>query len=73
MIYFVYSVGFILAIRYVDNLDKTKLENDEWVSGLISDLKSLEEIEKNLNGWSFIIVCPKFVVSVNIQLLLFFI
>jgi cell shape-determining protein MreC len=32
----------------VDNLDKTKLENDEWVWGLISDLKSLEEIEKNL-------------------------
>ena len=34
----------------VDNLDKTKLENDEWVSGLISDLKSLEEIEKNLKN-----------------------
>ena len=34
----------------VDNLDKTKLENDERVSGIISDLKSLEEIVKNLKN-----------------------
>jgi hypothetical protein len=34
----------------VDNLDKTKLDNDERVSGFISDLKSLEEIEKNLKN-----------------------
>jgi hypothetical protein len=34
----------------VDNLDETKLENDERVSGFISDLKSLEEIEKNLKN-----------------------
>jgi len=34
----------------VDNLDKTKLENDERVSGFISDLKSLEEIVKNLKN-----------------------
>jgi len=33
-----------------DNLDKTKLENDERVSGFISDLKSLEEIVKNLKN-----------------------
>jgi len=31
-------------------LDKTKLENDERVSGFISDLKSLEEIMKNLKN-----------------------
>ena len=34
----------------VDNLDKTKLDNDERVSGFISDLKSLEEIVKNLKN-----------------------
>jgi hypothetical protein len=34
----------------VDNLDKTKLDNNERVSGFISDLKSLEEIEKNLKN-----------------------
>ena len=34
----------------VDNLDETKLENDERVSGFISDLKSLEEIVKNLKN-----------------------
>ena len=34
----------------VDNLDKTKLDNDERVSGFISDLKSLEEIVKNLTN-----------------------
>jgi hypothetical protein len=34
----------------VDNLDKTKLENDERVSGIISDFKSLEEIVKNLTN-----------------------
>jgi len=34
----------------VDNLDKTKLENDEKVSEFISDLKSLEEIMKNLKN-----------------------
>jgi len=34
----------------VDNLDKIKLENDERVSGFISDLKSLEEIVKNLKN-----------------------
>jgi len=35
-----------------NNLDKAKLENDERVSGFISDLKSLEEIEieKNLKN-----------------------
>jgi hypothetical protein len=34
----------------VDNLDKTKLENDERVSGIISDFKSLEDIVKNLKN-----------------------
>ena len=34
----------------VDNLDKTKLENDERVSGIISDFKSLDEIVKNLKN-----------------------
>jgi predicted nucleic acid-binding Zn-ribbon protein len=34
----------------VDNLDKTKLNNDERVSGFISDLKSLEEIVKNITN-----------------------
>jgi len=34
----------------VENLDKTKLENDERVSGFISDLKTLEEILKNLKN-----------------------
>ena len=34
----------------VDNLDKIKLENDERVSGFISDLKSLEEIVNKLKN-----------------------
>ena len=34
----------------LDNLDKTKLENDERVSEFISDLKTLEEILKNLKN-----------------------
>ena len=34
----------------VDHLDKTNLENDERVSGFISDLKTLEEILKNLKN-----------------------
>jgi hypothetical protein len=34
----------------VDHLDKTNLENDERVSGFISDLKSLEEIEEILKN-----------------------
>ena len=33
-----------------DNLEKTKLEKDEIASGFISDLKSLEEIVKNLKN-----------------------
>jgi len=31
-------------------LDKTKLENDERVSGIISDFKSFEKIMKNLKN-----------------------
>jgi hypothetical protein len=34
----------------LDKLDKIKLENDERVSGFISDLKTLEEILKNLKN-----------------------
>ena len=39
-----------MTVNCSNNLDKTKLENDERVSGFISDLKSLEEIEKNLKN-----------------------
>ena len=34
----------------VDNLDKANLENNESVSGFISDLKSIENIVKNLKN-----------------------
>jgi hypothetical protein len=35
-----------MTVDCSNNLDKTKLENDERLSGIISDLKSLEEIVK---------------------------
>jgi hypothetical protein len=33
-----------------ENFEKTKLENNERVSGIITDFKSLEEIVKNLTN-----------------------
>ena len=39
-----------MTVDCSNNLDKTKLENDERVSGIISDFKSLEEIVKNLKN-----------------------
>ena len=39
-----------MTVNCSNNLDKTKLENDERVSGIISDFKSLDEIVKNLKN-----------------------
>ena len=39
-----------MTVDCSNRLDKTTLENDESVAGIISDLKSLEEIVKNLTN-----------------------
>jgi exonuclease VII small subunit len=39
-----------MTVDCSNRLDKTKLENDESVAGIISHLKSLEEIVKNLKN-----------------------
>jgi len=39
-----------MTVNCSNRLEKTKLENDESVAGIISDLKSLEEIVKNLKN-----------------------
>ena len=39
-----------MTVDCSSNLDKTKLENDERVSGIISDFKSIEEIVNNLKN-----------------------
>ena len=39
-----------MTVDCSNNLDKTKFENDERVSGIISDFKSLDDIMKNLKN-----------------------